>query len=200
MGSALSCLLIGLSASAAGGIEISERPRPGSDIHEVEAVAEVDVPPPAVLRALLDFDRCREQMPYAEEGQVVEREPGGKAVHLYAVIAAPLVSRRDYTIRLSDESDWRDGRGYLLLAWTLSDRGPPPRPGVVRVRVNEGAWRLEPIDEGRRTRLRYRLFTDPGGSLPAWAVDLGNRRVVPDVVEAVRRLALDPRYAAPAGE
>lgn len=176
-------------------VEVFERPRAGSSAREVQAVGEVDAPAPRLFRVLLDFERCTEVMPYTAEGRVVHREEGGRAVHLYTVLDAPLVARRDYTMRLVDESDWRGGNGFLRLSWTPSDRGPPPREGVVRVLVNEGFWLLEPLDGGKRTRVTYRLFTDPGGSLPAWAAAMANRSALPDAVDAVRRAARDPRYA-----
>lgn len=177
------------------GVAVFERPRAGSSAREVQAVGEVDAPAPRLFRVLLDFERCTEVMPYTAEGRVVHREEGGRAVHLYTVLDAPVVARRDYTMRLVDESDWRDGKGFLKLSWTPSNRGPPPRDGVVRVLVNEGFWLLEPLDGGKRTRVTYRLFTDPGGSLPAWATAMANRSALPDAVEAVRRAARDPRYA-----
>lgn len=176
--------------------EVRERQRPGASTREIEVESVIDAPPERVFRVLLDFERCTEIMPYTAEVRVVAREAEGKVAHVYTVVDAPLVARRDYTLRLADESDWRGGAGTLLLRWTPSDRGPPPREGMVRVAVNEGFWRLEPVDGGKRTRATYRLFTDPGGSLPAWAVNMGNRRALPEVMEAVRRAAADPRYAA----
>jgi uncharacterized protein YndB with AHSA1/START domain len=178
--------------SEGGDTEVRERQRPGATTREIEVESTIDAPPERVFRVLLDFERCTQIMPYTAEARVVAREADGKVAHVYTVVDAPLVARRDYTLRLADES----GEGTLLLRWTPSDRGPPPREGMVRVAVNEGFWRLEPLDGGKRTRATYRLFTDPGGSLPAWAVNMGNRRALPEVMEAVRRAAADPRYAA----
>lgn len=177
------------------GLEVRERARPGSSVREIEVESVIDATPERVFRVLLDFDRCTELMPYTAEARVVHREAGGRVTHVYTVIDAPLVARRDYTLRLADESDWQGGAGFLLLTWTLSALGPPPREGVVRVAVNEGSWRLDPLDGGRQTRATYRLFTDPGGGLPAWAVGIGNRKALPEVMAAVRKAVADPRYA-----
>jgi hypothetical protein len=122
----------------------------------------------------------------------VATEEDGRVVHFYTRVNPPVVSRRDYTMRMVDEGEV--GGGALRISWTPSDRGPPPRPGVVRVEVNEGFWLLEPVDGGARTRATYRLHTDPGGSVPAFAADLANREALPGVLEAVRRAARDPRY------
>jgi hypothetical protein len=68
---------------------------------------------------------------------------------------------------------------------------------VVRLVVNRGSWELGPADPaGARTRAVYCLFTDPGGSLPAWLANQANRTGIPDVFAAVRKAASDPRYAS----
>ena len=40
-------------------------------------------------------------------------------------------------------------------------------PDAVSTGVNVGAWVFEP--QGGKTQVRYRLCSDPGGSVPAWA-------------------------------
>jgi hypothetical protein len=59
-----------------------------------------------------------------------------------------------------------DGGTIYHSRWELANfDGPPPRPGVTRVTINEGSWLLEPI--GNQTRAAYTLYTD-GGGISAW--------------------------------
>lgn len=169
------------------GVTIYSRAHPGSDVKEIRAVGEVDAPPLAVLRVVSDFSRYKDVMPYTEESKVLLREDGGKVVHFYTVINAPFVSRRDYSLRVVDESDWKGGQGFLKVHWTLSDKGPAPKNGNVRVKVNEGGWLLEPLDGGKRTRATYLLFTDPGGTLPTWIINKANSSAIPDIFAALRK-------------
>jgi hypothetical protein len=60
---------------------------------------------------------------------------------------------------------------------------------VVRVKLNNGYWLLEPREEGKKTFVTYYLYTDPGGSLPKWIADKANKTSVPDVLRAVRKHA-----------
>ena len=69
---------------------------------------------------LSDYARYKKIMTYTEESKIIATEEGGKVVHVYCVINAPLVSRRDYTLRIVDESRWKDGKGFLKTRWTLS--------------------------------------------------------------------------------
>jgi hypothetical protein len=179
-------------ASRTGDIEVQERTRPGSRVRELQTVAVVDAPPAVVRRVVTDWDRYVELMPYTEEARVVATEKGGRVVHFYTLVNPPLVSRRDYTMRMVDEGPVKGGA--LRISWTPSSRGPPPRKGVVRITVNDGSWLLEPLDGGTRTRATYRLHADPGGSVPAFAANRANREALPGVLQAVRRAASDPRY------
>jgi hypothetical protein len=181
-------------SSTSKGVTVMMRERKGTDVKEILAVGEVGAPPRAVFRAIGDYQRYKEIMPYTEESKVVASEQGEKVVHVYSRINAPLVSRRDYTMRIVEVSDFKDGKGYLGTRWTPSEKGPAAADGVVRVKVNEGSWRVEPLDGGARSRVTYFLFTDPGGSLPAWIKNSASSGAIPDMFEALRRVAPEERY------
>ena len=115
-------------------------------------------------------------------------EDGGKVTYFYSVVNAPLVDRRDYTLKIVDDSDWKDGKGFLRTSWTASDKGPPEKEDVVRVKINVGYWKLEARDGGKKTFATYYVYTDPGGSVPKWAVNKGNGIAVPNVFAAIRKV------------
>ena len=180
------------------GVKVHVRAKPGTDVKELKSIGEIDSPPPAVFRVLTDFERYKETMPYTDESRILstEVEDGKiKAWLFYSVVNAPLVSKRDYAIRVADESDWQDGKGFMKTHWNLSDKGPAPKKGVVRTPVNQGSWLLEPLDDGKKTRATYLLFTDPGGSLPTWIANKANSGAIPDIFVALRKYAKEPRYA-----
>jgi len=62
------------------------------------------------------------------------------------------------------------------------------------VKINDGSWTLEPIDDGARTRATYLLYTDPGGSLPTFLINKANSSTIPDIYEALRKHSQDDRY------
>lgn len=176
-------------AARTDGITVFSRQKQGSELQEMKAVGMIDAPPRRVYQALRNYERYTETMPYTRESRVLERSGDGKTIWFYSVIDAPLVSRRDYTIKTTDESDWRDGAGFLKVSWTAApDKGPPEQEGMVRVKVNDGYWKLEPRDNGRRTWATYYVFTDPGGALPSWIVNKANGTAVPDVFRALRKV------------
>ena len=172
------------------GLTVYARDRQGSSVREMRAVGVIDAPPEKVWKALRAYDRYALDMPYTEEARVIAREDGDRITWLYTVINAPMVDRRDYVIRLVDETKWKDGKGYLRVTWKpANDKAPPLPESIVRVQVNEGYWHLEPV-EGGKTKATYYVYTDPGGSLPRWVANRANSTAVPDVFEHVRKAAL----------
>jgi hypothetical protein len=172
------------------GIIVQARTPEGGSVSEVKATALVDAAPQDVWRVIRDYNNYTKTMPYTDESRVLASEQEGKVTVFYCLVNAPLVDKRDFIIRIRDESDWKDGKGFLKTAWTVTTDGAPAvREGVVRVKLNNGYWLLEPREEGKKTFVTYYLYTDPGGSLPKWIADKANKTSVPDVLRAVRKYA-----------
>lgn len=45
-----------------------------------------------------------------------------------------------------------------------------PKKGIVRVSQSKGLWYITPLDKGK-VKVSYSLQVDPGGIIPAWAVN-----------------------------
>ncbi len=170
------------------GIIVLARKPEGGSVSEVKATALVEAPPHDVWRVIRDYTNYTKTMPYTDESRVLASEQDGKVIVFHCLVNAPLVDKRDFIIRIRDESDWKDGKGFLKTAWTVTtDGAPAEREDVVRVKLNDGYWLLEPREEGKKTFVTYYLYTDPGGSLPKWIADKANKTSVPDVLRAVRK-------------
>lgn len=173
------------------GVTLMRRDRPGTAVREFKASGIVDAPPSDVWKVLRDFQNYKPITAYAEKAEVVATEDGGKVVHLYVVTAAPMIDKRDYCAKYVDESNWQDGKGYYQQSFTLSDKGPPPaKEGMVRMKVFDGQWRLEPSDDGKKTLVSYTVAADPGGALPNWVVNALAGPGVRDTFKGIRKLAV----------
>ena len=76
-----------------------------------------------------------------------------------------------------------------------NDLGPAVKPGILRVNVCEGSWLLESLDTAS-TRATYTIFTDSGGTLPAFVANSASRIAIGKIFAAVRKQVKDPKYAA----
>jgi ribosome-associated toxin RatA of RatAB toxin-antitoxin module len=156
------------------------REKPGSDVREVRAVGEIDAPPEKVYDVITDFEHYAEFMPYLEDGKVISRTQD--EVVTWAIMNAPMVSRRDWVVRVKLDPAKKAGT-----TWTVATEGPPPTDKAVRLKINDGSWKLEALDGGKRTRATYYLYTDPGGSIPTWIANKANTMALPDLFEAIRK-------------
>lgn len=181
-------------ASRGSQIEIYSRPRPGSAISEIKAIGEIAAPPFAVQNVLDDRPSYPRFMPYVVECKLLSN--GNEPLVVYQHLAPPIVSARDYTIRIFRETSERPGGTQFATRWESANAlGPAERPGIVRVKINEGSWRLEPAPGG--THATYCLFTDSGGALPGFIANKANQIAVGKLFEAIRKQVKDPKYQTP---
>jgi len=154
---------------------------------EVLATAVVDAPPADVWAVLMDFEGYPRTMPTTDKVKVLVSEG---AVHLvYSRYALPLVAPRDTIARMVSRVDVAGG--VWLLTWKAVndlDALMPVEPGVVRLRINEGRWRLEARDDGR-TRVTYQLYSLPGGDVPLRLVNEFSGLGLPATFDSLQRAA-----------
>lgn len=180
-------------ASKKGDLVIYKRDRKDSPLKEVKAVGVIKAPSWVVKNVVDDKGRYKEFMPYTKVSDVLKADR--ETIVTYQLLDTPIISNRDYTIRVKDESRrLADGRVVYKSSWSPANHlGPKEKDGVVRVKVNEGYWLLEEAGPDA-TKATYYLFTDPGGSLPAFVVNSANTTAIPDLFKAIEKQAQGPRY------
>jgi hypothetical protein len=72
--------------------------------------------------------------------------------------------------------------------WKSVPQRLPQRSNVVRLQTNEGTWHVSPEGDGS-SRVSYRFAIDPGGWIPSFAADYGNRVGVVDTFNAIEKEA-----------
>ena len=87
------------------------------------------------------------------------------------------------------------GRLVFASNWSpANDLGPPEKKGVVRVKICEGKWLLEP-DGANKTHATYFIYTDTGGFIPSFIANRVSLTGITKLFAAVRKQVKDPRYA-----
>ena len=116
---------------------------------EFKAIGSIDAPTYAVHAVIDDFENYPKFMPYTLECRLIKRE--GDSMIGYQRLSPKICEDRDYTLRVSKKS-WPGPKGLTYLSqWqTANEMGPPEQKGVVRVKICNGNWLLEP--EGRQKR------------------------------------------------
>lgn len=172
------------------GVALYRRQRPAS--YESRAIAEIAAPAAAVHAVIDDVESYASFMPYTAECRVLKRD--GNSIVAYQRISAPLTSDRDYTVRIRSSSKPAEGGTSYLSQWETEDAlGPPEKSGVVRVKLCEGSWLLEPVGP-KATRATYTIYTDSGGAIPAFIKNAGSQIGIRKMFAAIRKQSGYPKY------
>jgi hypothetical protein len=195
-------LLIAAAPGADGWVQVTQgevrvfsRVRDGVRVKEMRVETVMAARPDEVRAVLIDPDYAR-RTPYVAETRIVEQSSPAVKV-TYTRLSFPIIDDRDYFIEVTREQDLAaDGSGIYHAAWKPWGGALPPRTGVVRVTTNEGYWDVRPDPETGGSLVTYYLLSDPGGNIPTFAINLGNRRVLPDILHAIYDEIVKRRHAA----
>ncbi|MFP2959205.1 START domain-containing protein [Myxococcus sp. 1LA] len=198
-GAALAACALGLAAGSASAeaawktvaekpYVVKVRPRPGSEAKDVWAEGELAASAADVQAVLRDVDAYRHWMPYVKEARIIKDLPDEGQL-TYTRLDLPVVSARDYICSVVLESKLaEDGSGVFAQRWRAEPDAIPQRRGTVRIRLNEGSWRVEPRGEGKSHAV-YRFSVDPAGSIPGFLARMGQKDAVEDTFRAVEKRA-----------
>src|SRR5215475_7118577 len=174
-------------------VVIYSRLRPGSPLKEFKAVGSIDAPTRTVSAVIDDFQNYPKFMPYMTECRLIKRD--GDSIVGYQRLSPKICADRDYTLRVwKKSSPGADGLVFTSHWSPANELGPPEKKGVVRVKICEGKWVLEP-DGAMKTRATYFIYTDSGGFIPSFLANRISLTGITKLFTALRNQVKDPRYA-----
>jgi hypothetical protein len=173
---------------------IYSRPHADSRLKEFKAIGFIDASAYAVHAVIDDFENYPKFMPYTLECRLLKRE--GDSIIGYQRLSPKICEDRDYTLRVWKKS-WSGPKGLTYLSqWeTANELGPAEQKGIVRVKVCNGTWLLEP-DGLAKTRATYSIYSDTGGVIPAFIANHAGLTAINKLYAAIRKQVKDPKYAA----
>ncbi len=172
-----------------GPITVQSRSLPGTSLQEVRAEGTFDADVQDVQSAILDAEAYPRFMPYVKESRFLRGHDGDDLQLVYTRVAPPFMEERDYVVQVTvDERVAPDGSGSFRNHWVSQPNAYPKREGAVRLQRNEGTWHITPLPGGR-SHVSYRFVLDPGGWIPSFALEIGNKRAVEGTFGAVEREA-----------
>ncbi|MFN2623668.1 MAG: SRPBCC family protein [Chthoniobacterales bacterium] len=173
------------------GVTIHRRQRALSN--ESKAIGEIAASTDVVNAVLEDVESYTSFMPYTTECRVLKRE--GEMILAYQRISPPMVSDRDYTIRVHTNVKKGEGGTIYSSRWVTDNAaGPGEKRGVVRVNLCEGSWLLEPTGPNS-TRATYQIYSDSGGLIPSFIKERAGPAGIRKLFAAIRKQARDPKYS-----
>ncbi|MBC7795230.1 MAG: SRPBCC family protein [Clostridia bacterium] len=170
-------------------LTVWSRDNEASGLREVKARMQLDAPPAQVWSVIADVEGHAAFMPHLRESRIVDREPDG-AIFLYQRISPPLVDDRDYTVRVTNQST----DGIYKQTWSTANHRGPSVGDAVRLKRVEGAWTVEPDDNGG-SWVSYWVHTSCGGAIPRWVANSANRKGIPKLMRALKTRATSYTFA-----
>jgi len=173
------------------GIRIYVRDVPGTDFHAYRAEMTIEARLNTLAAVLDDVENADEWIHYTEKGILIERiDEQTAVVSLLTDLPWPAGDRDSVTInRLTQDSD----TGVVRYTYSARPDAVSERDGYIRVDTLEGLWELTPTDEGT-VEIEYYTLSDPGGSVPAWVINLVITQQPFNTLQNLREIVREPRY------
>ncbi len=166
------------TALAKGEILVVLKEIPDTPVKVATAVALVDAPPKEVAAVLSDRSQFPHFMPYCKKAEVKEKKEHWSRVY-FKLDFPPPIANRHYVLELTDRIEDVSGTPVWISRWTYE-------PGSGNINDTYGSWEVLPYGENA-SFLRYTVFTDPGGKIPAWMRTMATKIAVPKVIKGLRK-------------
>ncbi|MEZ4952974.1 MAG: START domain-containing protein [Saprospiraceae bacterium] len=152
-----------------GGIKVYLRESANSDIKELKFETELEASLSSIAAILTDVTGFDDWV-YASVTSETVRKVSDTEVIYYTEMDFPWpMSNRDLVLR---SRFWQDPHTLAFHSQTYSVHDEmPEKDGIIRMKKADIHWIFTPIGNGK-LKLNYFLSSDPGGSIPAWMVNL----------------------------
>jgi carbon monoxide dehydrogenase subunit G len=141
----------------------------------IHASIEIDAPPAVVWAVIVDCDRVPKFIPNMESCRILEREPKDRWQVRETVLNVALLPR----IRSVSRLEFDHGRRISF------------RKAGGDMRIAEGEWRVEPLERGKATRLRYDAVLATNMAVPRFMVENIAARDIPVLMKNIERESLE---------
>ncbi|HEX2223927.1 MAG TPA: SRPBCC family protein [Thermoanaerobaculia bacterium] len=177
---------------AAGEVLISSRTVEPRKPREGIGRGVIDFPPERVFRAITDLAHYDEFMPFVKRSEVVRTLADGTVLSRQRLKLPGPFGERYYTLSVRSRVEAQSGksRGVWRTQWSYVR-------GSGNIADQRGSWILEELSPGR-TLATFRLYTDPGGLVPAWTIEKALAETLPYIFDGLRQHVRRSRYDAPA--
>lgn len=164
----------------------------------------IEAPVDTVWKVLNDFNKFKEFMPNMKESLIIDkevikeidikqkwdREPFEKILDKYRLNYANSDTFCSYSVL---DLPWPADDRWYLIKNIIDDEQHTKRWSYVigNMNVCEGSWELQPYDKNpSQTVVIYTTYSDPGGRIPNWIINLGFTKTLDDVILGLRKRVL----------
>ena len=173
------------------GIRVYSRTSEHSKFNEIKAEFGIRARLSELAAVMLDADD-HVQWQYSTKSSYLLQRLSDSELYFYNEINAPWpVANRDLIVHLKISQD-RTSR-VMTIAAVCTPGFSPSYPSIVRVPVSKAIWTVTPVNNDS-LHVEYVLEIDPGGSVPAWLINMFASRGPYESFRNLRQQVLLPKY------
>jgi len=172
-------------------IKTYQRVYPGSKLLQFKAICVIDARAENFGQVLRDLDAMPLWLDMCEKATLIsEIDENNRTLHI--LLDLPVVKNRDLVVKTDTVYDLDRARGIVDLSMVENSGVPIPK-GVVRVAGFSGSYVFEYITR-EKTGLIYTYYSDPGGLLPAFLVNLVGKHMLYNTFEKLGQMVQAEKY------
>ncbi len=152
-----------------GGIRVYMKTVEGSNIKKLKFETEIEASLNAIAAILTDVESFDDWVYASVKSETIEQVTDTE-VYYYTEIEFPWpMSNRDIVLH---STFWQDPKTMAIHSKSSAKHFMlPEKEGIVRMTKTDLHWIVTPVGNGK-VKIDYYLDADPGGSIPAWMVNL----------------------------
>lgn len=173
------------------GISVYTSPVSGSSFDASKVSSEIEASLSVVTAIFQDVEHFTDLFASTQSARLLERSGETYQVH-YIVSEAPWpVSDRDgiYTYRFN----YQAAAKQLTIEQRNKPTYLPEESGMVRIPKCQGTWTFKELGNGRLA-VTYIFHAEPGGSIPAWAANMGTVDLPFETMENLKQRIKQTKY------
>jgi len=164
-----------------------------SDFKAIKVDCELNTTLTKLTAVVLDANAGTEWV-YSTKSSVLLKQVSPSELYYYSEVKLPWpLSNRDFIAHLIATQD--PTTKVVTINGPVEPDYLPEKKGIVRVHKSSGKWVITPKGTNR-IRLEYTLETDPGGSIPAWLVNMFATKGPFETFKRLKAQLDKPKYAS----
>lgn len=151
------------------GIKVYTRTMENSNIKAVRVVANLEASTTQLLAAIMDIQTCTEWVYHSKKNILIKQVSPLDLIY-YSEIEVPWPAKnRDFVVHIQAE---QQPQSKVVIVNSPCIPGyVPEKQNIVRISHSVGQWTITPVSK-KLVQAEYILQVDPGGTIPAWLINL----------------------------
>jgi len=173
------------------GIKVYTGEFAGSNVKAIKVECEMDASATELVALLMDVNTSAEWV-YRTKSAKIIKQVSPSEIYYYSEVNMPWpVANRDFVAHLTVNQN--PATKIVEIDGPAVAGMVPQKKGIVRIDHSMGKWTIVPIDPNH-IKVEYTLHTEPGGSLPAWMVNMFAAEGPMEVFKAIKVHLQKPVY------